>query len=182
MPSSPSKAHPGTIHHLKAWAAAQRATKALTELVGDTFPLAPLIAATPDSIAANVDLDRWLAPRCDDSPVVANVPKKVACGKLRIMRNQNGPYAAIRRLVEGIGGEMSYEPLPPGGIWTIVLHGRRLDVRVASNEINEIDGLYETPSPAPVVWKEYPQGERTPLCKDAFWRLIELMQRRGRPA
>ena len=39
-------APPGTIDHFNAWAAAERATKALGELVGDETPLGPLIAAT----------------------------------------------------------------------------------------------------------------------------------------
>jgi hypothetical protein len=38
-------AHPGTIVHGEAWTAAERATKALTELVGES-PLGPLVAAT----------------------------------------------------------------------------------------------------------------------------------------
>jgi len=38
-------AHPGTLAHLQAWAVAEQATKKLGELVGETMPLAPLIAA-----------------------------------------------------------------------------------------------------------------------------------------
>lgn len=36
----------GTNAHLEAWVAAERATKALGELVGESLELAPLIAAT----------------------------------------------------------------------------------------------------------------------------------------
>ena len=36
----------GTIAHLEAWAAAERATQALGELVGESLKLAPLVAAT----------------------------------------------------------------------------------------------------------------------------------------
>jgi hypothetical protein len=39
-------ARPGTIDHLNAWGAAERATRALGALVGESTPLAPVIAAT----------------------------------------------------------------------------------------------------------------------------------------
>jgi hypothetical protein len=42
--------HPGTIAHQNAWTSAERATKALGELVAST-PLAPLVAATGLRIA-----------------------------------------------------------------------------------------------------------------------------------
>lgn len=41
-----ASAHPGTIDHGTAWAAAERATRGLRELVGAGELLAPLIAAT----------------------------------------------------------------------------------------------------------------------------------------
>lgn len=41
-----ARAHPGTIAHLDAWVAAERVIKALEDLVGDSTPLAPLIAST----------------------------------------------------------------------------------------------------------------------------------------
>jgi hypothetical protein len=43
-------AHPGTIAHLDAWAAAERAARALEQLVKGT-PLAPLVAATSGRIS-----------------------------------------------------------------------------------------------------------------------------------
>jgi hypothetical protein len=46
-----SSAHPGTIDHLNAWAAAERATQALEELVDDSMPLGPLIASTARRIS-----------------------------------------------------------------------------------------------------------------------------------
>lgn len=46
-----SRAHPGTIDHLEAWAAAERATAALGELVEETMPLAPLISAAASRIS-----------------------------------------------------------------------------------------------------------------------------------
>lgn len=42
--------HPGTIAHQNAWEAAERATKALGELV-DSTPVAPLVAATGQRIS-----------------------------------------------------------------------------------------------------------------------------------
>jgi hypothetical protein len=39
-------APPGTIQHVEAWSAAERATKALGELVAESTELAPLIAVT----------------------------------------------------------------------------------------------------------------------------------------
>jgi len=44
-------AQPGTIDHLNAWGAAERATRALGELVGESTPLAPVIAATARRIS-----------------------------------------------------------------------------------------------------------------------------------
>jgi hypothetical protein len=44
-------AHPGTIDHLNAWASAERATKALGELVDDSMPLGPLMASTARRIS-----------------------------------------------------------------------------------------------------------------------------------
>ncbi len=44
-------AYPGTITHLQAWAAAERATKALGELVEESMGLAPIIAATARRIS-----------------------------------------------------------------------------------------------------------------------------------
>ena len=41
-----ARAHPGTITHGDAWLAAERSTKALRELVSESFLLAPVIAAT----------------------------------------------------------------------------------------------------------------------------------------
>jgi hypothetical protein len=41
-----SQGHPGTIQHQYAWEAAERATRALGELVGDATPLEPLVRAT----------------------------------------------------------------------------------------------------------------------------------------
>lgn len=41
-----ARAHPGTMTHLEAWAAAERDTQAIGELVGESMALAPLIAAT----------------------------------------------------------------------------------------------------------------------------------------
>jgi hypothetical protein len=40
------RAHPGTIAHLEAWEAAERATKALGALVAQSMELAPLVEAT----------------------------------------------------------------------------------------------------------------------------------------
>lgn len=45
------RAYPGTISHLDAWAAAERATKALGELVRESTPLSPLISATARRIS-----------------------------------------------------------------------------------------------------------------------------------
>lgn len=39
------RSHPGTIQHDDAWRAAERATRALGELVGDDMPLAPIVRA-----------------------------------------------------------------------------------------------------------------------------------------
>lgn len=44
-------APPGTIDHGNAWAAAERATTALKELVADSAPLAQLIGATARLVA-----------------------------------------------------------------------------------------------------------------------------------
>lgn len=46
-----ARAHPGTNDHLEAWAAAERATKALTELVGESMRLGPVIATTARCIS-----------------------------------------------------------------------------------------------------------------------------------
>lgn len=46
-----SRAHPGTITHGEARLAAERATKALLELVGESMLLAPLIAAIARGIS-----------------------------------------------------------------------------------------------------------------------------------
>jgi hypothetical protein len=43
---SARRAPPGTIAHLEAWTAAEHATRALGELVGESLELAPLVAAT----------------------------------------------------------------------------------------------------------------------------------------
>jgi hypothetical protein len=43
--------HPGTIAHLEAWEAAERATRALQQLVGESTPLAPVIAVTAACIS-----------------------------------------------------------------------------------------------------------------------------------
>jgi hypothetical protein len=44
-------APPGTIPHVEAWTAAERATKALGELVMESTELAPLVAATARRIS-----------------------------------------------------------------------------------------------------------------------------------
>jgi hypothetical protein len=41
-----SHGHPGTIQHQYAWEAAERATRALGELVGESMSVAPLVRAT----------------------------------------------------------------------------------------------------------------------------------------
>lgn len=43
--------HPGTVGHLNAWGAAERATQALGDLVGESTPLAPVIAAAARCIS-----------------------------------------------------------------------------------------------------------------------------------
>lgn len=40
-----ARSHPGTIQHDDAWRAAERATRALGELVGEGTPLAPALRA-----------------------------------------------------------------------------------------------------------------------------------------
>jgi hypothetical protein len=44
-------AHRGTNPHLEAWAAAECATQALGDLVGETTQLGPVIAATARRVA-----------------------------------------------------------------------------------------------------------------------------------
>lgn len=44
-------AHPGTIDHGDAWLAAERATRELTAVVGDSTLLAPLVEATARRMA-----------------------------------------------------------------------------------------------------------------------------------
>ena len=46
-----ARAHPGTVDHLNAWGAAERATKALGELVEGSMPVAAVVAATARRIA-----------------------------------------------------------------------------------------------------------------------------------
>jgi hypothetical protein len=46
-----ARSHPGTIPHVEAWTAAERATKAIGELVAESATLAPLIAATAKRIS-----------------------------------------------------------------------------------------------------------------------------------
>lgn len=44
-------AHPGTNDHLEAWSRAERATKALTNLVDESIRLGPVIATTARCIS-----------------------------------------------------------------------------------------------------------------------------------
>lgn len=91
------------------------------------------------------------------------------------------PYQRLRDFVSAIGGSMTNAPLPPGRIWTISLWGETRTFRCRNDQVNPLDGLYKSdPADPPHTWADFPEGERTPLVDDVFYRLADLM-RQGAP-
>lgn len=85
-------------------------------------------------------------------------------------------YTEVKELVHDSGGTMTWEPLVPGGVWVITLHGLTLRVRVRDDRVNDLDKLYKTDVRYPQTWGDYPEGEATSLKDDAFWRLVAIVR------
>jgi hypothetical protein len=92
------------------------------------------------------------------------------------------PYQRLRDFVSTIGGSMTNAPLPPGRIWTISLWGETRTFRCRNDQVNPLDGLYKSdPADPPHTWADFPEGERTPLVDDVFYKLADLMRQRDAP-
>lgn len=91
-------------------------------------------------------------------------------------------YARLRAYIALIGGDMLWKPKPPGGEWVITLHGRTRVFGCHSDAVNPLDSLYVSdPSNPPRTWADFPEGERTPLVDDVFYKLADLMRQRDAP-
>jgi hypothetical protein len=86
-------------------------------------------------------------------------------------------YARLRHFIALICGDMLWIPKPPGGEWRITLHGRSRTFPCHNDAVNPLDSLYVSdPANPPQRWRDFAEGERTPLVEDVFWRLVELMR------
>jgi hypothetical protein len=81
------------------------------------------------------------------------------------------PYNDVQKLINELGGQMTWAPGGPsgGGTWNLSLRGRSAQVEVRNNKPNDLDRLHVPENAKPTTWDDF--GELQP---DAFWRLIAL--------
>jgi hypothetical protein len=79
-------------------------------------------------------------------------------------------YAAVRSLVQELGGAMIWYPTRAGGDWVLSLRGRTATIPCRNNRINDLDALYVARVRHPKSWDDY--DEDAPLAPDAFWALV----------
>ncbi len=91
-----------------------------------------------------------------------------------------GEYQELRELLEQVGGTMDFYPGGgPGGVWRIELRGKVAEVESRDRTVNDLDTTYVAAVDDPKTWDDFPESAR--LHDDAFWRLIEVIQRNEVP-
>lgn len=86
-------------------------------------------------------------------------------------------YTRLRHFIAIIGGDMVWAPQGAGGEWVVSLRGRTRRFECHSEAVNPLDSLYVSdPANPPRTWVDFPDGERTPLVDDAFWKLVDLLR------